>query len=1197
MKNLAKIFTVVVAGMLAFSCVTDTTEDLGVNVGGMTTVNLSLEEARTQLGAEVDGNYPLYWSADDKISVNGIESQAAKIDSENAANAEFDIPGTLSSPYCVAYPAAAEGQVKFAAEQTHADNATFGSGVSTMYAYSESLSNFHLQHLTGVLKIGVTGEATITKAQISTIDRAPIAGDFDIDFATGKVTPSNSATEVINYSFATPVTLTAEPTYIHVAVPAGKYDELYVTLYDNAGGVMYATVKAGDSNPLAAGDIRTFRQNIPYAANAEVFIISNVETLQKFAEEVKASTAEAPFVKDVVLVEDVDASGITWTSLDWDSRQTTTTETPSEEEGGTPTVTTHTTRATFHGNGYAIKGLNAPLFGILGANVKGLHLEDVAITSTATYAGTFACQLYGELRNCSTSGTFTYNSTAAGAFVGGFAGVALDGASFYNCVNECDFTLYKNHQLLYPGGICACVGTSADSVINNVVVFENCHNKGDLIISAGKGSTSRNTYMGGILGSSHKAFSMHKCTNSGRIEHGKISTKNAHVGGIYGRTYTAAPASIVDCHNYGDIVSDTTCNEGNYVAGGISYISFPSYSSAAPILTTIKNVTNSGTITLGGTTVKGMFVGGVVGEMTSFATQYTIEDLSNSGAINASGTSSIYAYCGGVIAKCGTIGTISGLHNTGVITSTVTTATSAIHGGVFANTGVITSLSDVSNSGAVNVDITAGTTEGTTDALVISAAGVFGYCTTISNLSDVHNTGAVSANITTTDDAAYVGGVFAKCLSAATATMDNVTNNAAVTFSGTIDRNAYLGGVAGYFAGDEKYITASNFKNLSNGTVTMKADVSAASVKGSLYSPRVGGVFGLSNYVNMSATSNAAAVVWSAEGKALTAYSGHEFSVGGISGAHAFGAVDNCNNSGNVTLEADNNTQHHHVGGCFGQISCYASAFKNVRNTGNIHLTSTFGTTRMRLGGLAGVAYRTDLTDSVNKGNITYDATESANQMFVGGAVGYHYTGSGDNINHINTKNAGKLTINKGTKGNAADIRIAGIVAFSNVSTNTTDIKGCVNVGDIEVNLDPRFTAVYIAGIVGYHGRGPKISDCQQFSTIKAMGWGNRIGGITGRVRTEYSETETTDEDGKVTITKNYEIIAKNCQIGGTLIFSETTKEEEDANGGDPVMVTTPDYTHITAENWHEYLYFDPIERSVAEADGCSHLAVKPTVE
>ena len=74
MRRIQKIFTAVVFGAFAFSCATDTTEDLGVQVnGGQTTeITLSLEESRTQLGEKADGVYPLYWSEGDAISANGL---------------------------------------------------------------------------------------------------------------------------------------------------------------------------------------------------------------------------------------------------------------------------------------------------------------------------------------------------------------------------------------------------------------------------------------------------------------------------------------------------------------------------------------------------------------------------------------------------------------------------------------------------------------------------------------------------------------------------------------------------------------------------------------------------------------------------------------------------------------------------------------------------------------------------------------------------------------------------------------------------------------------------------------------------------------------------------------------------------------------------------------------------------------------
>ena len=50
MKNLTRIFMVAMA-LFAYSCVTDTTEDLGVQLGanGQSEIALSLEESRTHI--------------------------------------------------------------------------------------------------------------------------------------------------------------------------------------------------------------------------------------------------------------------------------------------------------------------------------------------------------------------------------------------------------------------------------------------------------------------------------------------------------------------------------------------------------------------------------------------------------------------------------------------------------------------------------------------------------------------------------------------------------------------------------------------------------------------------------------------------------------------------------------------------------------------------------------------------------------------------------------------------------------------------------------------------------------------------------------------------------------------------------------------------------------------------------------------
>ena len=421
MKNLTKIF-MVVAALVAVSCTTDVTEDLGVAVGGQTEFVLSLEESRTQLGEKAGEVYPLYWSEGDKISVNGIESNA--LASGNSAVATFTVSGVVNTPYCIAYPAANAGEVVFAAEQSYVEG-TFSNGASTMYGYSENGGGLALNHLTGVLKIGVTGNKTLSYAQISNVSRTPIAGAFALDFTNGELSATEASKELIGYSFGEGVALSSEPTYLHVAVPAGVYDALYVTLYDNEGGVMYATVKANDEKPLAAGKVREFSNSIVYTPNSAVFVVKDAESLKAFAAQATDSA------KDVLFVADVDMTGEEWTPI----------------EGYAKNVL---------GNGYAIKGLTAPLFGTTSASIKGLHLVDVAINANnQPVMGALACKLQTTeetiptIESCSVSGTIVVenttfvpdgNNTDTEMNYGGLIGTAY-GANINNCVNNVAITV------------------------------------------------------------------------------------------------------------------------------------------------------------------------------------------------------------------------------------------------------------------------------------------------------------------------------------------------------------------------------------------------------------------------------------------------------------------------------------------------------------------------------------------------------------------------------------------------------------------------------------------------------------------------------------------------------------------------------------------------------------------------------------
>ena len=261
-----KIIAVATLGLLALSCATNPIDDINIDAS-QTTITLSLTESRTALGEKADGIYPLHWSEGDKISVNGIESAEAEINAADPSRATFSIKGTIEQPFCIAYPAAPEGKVLFAENQSHASNTTFGNNIATMYGY-QSNENAQLKHLTGVLKFGIVGSATLSKIEISSTARTPIAGLFDIDFQTGDITPSAEAKSLITYIFDNGAKLSAAtPTTVHIAIPAGIYPSLYAILYDTEGGSMLVEINAPETKPITAGNIREFSNNINYTAD------------------------------------------------------------------------------------------------------------------------------------------------------------------------------------------------------------------------------------------------------------------------------------------------------------------------------------------------------------------------------------------------------------------------------------------------------------------------------------------------------------------------------------------------------------------------------------------------------------------------------------------------------------------------------------------------------------------------------------------------------------------------------------------------------------------------------------------------------------------------------------------------------------------------------------------------------------------
>jgi len=259
-----KLFLLLAVAMLA-SCSQVQEGDVNAAVGAGTTISVDLPQTRTSLGSKNEnGNYSVYWSAEDKLVANGSPSTKITI-KEDGSSAQFEfglIGGGL--PYNLTYPytegsLCAEGQptVVFAAEQNYTEG-TFGVGYAPMCGYNEGLGTTVLKHLAGVLRISPYGAVTLSKIEIIAAEGVALAGEFDVDCQTGAITAiegktSNKITYTINKALTTDAS-TAEPFFI--TVPAGELGQCQVILTDNRNLQMTLN---WNGKSVVAGVVREFK--------------------------------------------------------------------------------------------------------------------------------------------------------------------------------------------------------------------------------------------------------------------------------------------------------------------------------------------------------------------------------------------------------------------------------------------------------------------------------------------------------------------------------------------------------------------------------------------------------------------------------------------------------------------------------------------------------------------------------------------------------------------------------------------------------------------------------------------------------------------------------------------------------------------------------------------------------------------------
>ena len=1116
MKNLTKIFMAVGVALFAFACATDPTEDLGSNVSSSTskaTLTLSLEDTKTQLGDKVGNLYQLYWSEGDQISVNGVESN--KLSKEQAGGPAAVFTVEASAPYYISYPVANKYEVNFAPEQTHNNDATFGSGVTTMYGTSTDGKAVQLHHLTGVLKFGVVGNGVeLTHAQISTIDRAPIAGAFAIDFESGEVTPTESATSTIEYKFAEPVALSETPVYLHIAVPAGIYDELYVTLYDSNELAMVATVKATNDNPetdkiekpLTAGSIREF-SNLQYAANANgCHLIKDYASLCAFKEKIESAeglNADALLINDVTIPEETDTP---WSSINGDKY-------------------THT----LIGNGYAIKGLKAPLFNTTSASIKGLHLENVDINETeCPNVGAFVRNatatdtITPKFSNCSASGKITVNYTGASIanLVWGMSGMFGNayGCSFNHCTNNVELDIQQVIQTnisksVYVGGVVGhAVPFSCSTGTIIAINVQNCTNNASIafadisstgnLTAAGTASltgyvggvvgnvsyvtnqpmgsiknstntangtitisrgTSNNMWFGGIVGDCYYC-DIYNCTNRATVEMVSGHTYRSLMGGIAG---VVQSGTLSDCQNYGTIsigegITFRQANIGGVV--GYSKVKVTDCTNYGPVTELGDMITHTTTYAA----LKDYRVGGVVGYTTKDIDSCTNEAtgvVTISGVIFDGHENATDIGIGGVVGYGQSL--VSNSENKASINANVeviaapknlTTATQKnfiIGGGC----GLANRVDALINSGNVTIG-------GTFDTRVF-IGGCVGYSQSTSNgNSDSSNSGVVEiAKESVFNEATYIAGL-AGCTKY---DVTDCTNSGPLSIAGTFNGQTYIAGNTAWPFGNRTISGGNNSGAITitgDTSFTKVGDVSAKyddSVKVVNINPFIAGCFA-NGSSNITGSNNSGAITIKGGAKLNSGYL-----IGGIASTTTY-AVSSCENSGGIKFETDSEISNNaFISGGIAHIENGKDSNGSINNLTNRGSIEFYGTNAYRLyiGGCIGHAKLTaaedgsePISDVENFGAITLQGkmTTTGASTTVGGVA--CYIGSPATA----LTNSGSITVNH-TEA-SSNMNVAGVIADMDYNLTDAHNYGAISVGGKTAG---NAYSVYIGGVTAHH--------------------------------------------------------------------------------------------------------------------------------
>lgn len=803
---------------------------------------------KTVLGDAQDGVRPVLWCKGDKISVNGVASQALAIE-ENVPTASFVFEKELSAPYSIIYPASmvkGGGEVITLPSQQKAasgDNIVSGSMPMAGYSTTESVMMKQVCGILGIrLKMG-TEANLISYIEVTALGGEPVCGDFTVDCQNGTLSSEVKDANVIRMEVQKALSAESASAF-NVILPAGVYSAGFqVKVVDEDGRAMVRSIKG--NRELEAGKLMLMPE-LTFVPNGEEkgVEIATPEDWNSFATAYNAG--KYPDSQIATITADLDFSSVgadKFVTLGLRDGAKQSPDGPAKYFAGT-----------LNGNGNRIMNLKSdvPFIQAIGT---GALVKDINIDETCSFAPWYGGEKQlefgsligycseGTVKNCTSAASITVSQCNAVAnkkplYIGGLIG-RNRAASISNCTSSATIVSDATYVTDAAAKTDLYIGGFTGYCSNPDGVLENCSNTGNISVA----STALNIYVGGICARC-SAGTVSQCINSGSIETTMARAKKdpckfLYLGGLFGVINTDkdnSPSIVNGCSNSGAIISRSNVKQ-LYIGGVAGLLDSPN--------TTLTDNTSSGNIT---TTkrLRNLYCGGLFGAVTQ-AIELNLNGEPYTGVIKIGTIESStvsYLYCGGLIGQTTADVKVSGSATWKSSLSYVVNATNddniaaeSFFGGICGCAyGASINLSGMKSEGTIAIDTLKHTISG--------VGGIIGGATKGTSISDCSNSSKVSVkknNVKTNGGySVHVGGIAGRIFGGEVI-IKRCTNSARIE-SRHFNNNpwsSYNGNVAGGIVGSVGYSEGNNFP----------ATIEECHNSGTVYSLR-GASGGIAGYVS-----------------------------------------------------------------------------------------------------------------------------------------------------------------------------------------------------------------------------------------------------------------------------------------------------------------------------------------------------------